>query len=63
MTFEATQEEYRAAIERWLKNTTEEGNCRFWNGTISKNNLLVAKFKGNAERLCRLLYVQRGQMY
>jgi hypothetical protein len=38
MTFETTQEEYRAAIERWLKNTTEEGDCRFWNGAISKNN-------------------------
>ena len=60
MTFEATQEEYRAVIERWLKNTTEEGDCRLWNGAVSKNNLPVAKFKGGTRSIRNVIARSKG---
>lgn len=60
MTFEATREEIRTAVERWLQNTTEDGDCRFWNGAISKHNLPVARFKGNSRSIRNVIARMKG---
>ena len=42
------------------EKTTEEGNCRFWNGAVSKNNLLVAKFKGDTRSIRNVITRSKG---